>query len=128
MPDQNFINDYDNTISIQNNSDILAFIVELQTHSYLNNRIALTSISKESLVSAFGRQTTTVNLSNRNYMWRIVFCDLVFWIFRSKRGTSIELVLPKNDLPYEDTRKFLTKNKDTVKDFIRDIDNRVNNV
>lgn len=127
MSNNNFMHDYKQTISIKNNIDILEFIVKSSVECYRSDKKHFTSFSKDDLVSSFGRQTTTVNLSCRNYMWRMPFDDIVFWVFRSKRGVSIELVLPSDDLSFEDSRVFLNNNMQKTKNFISYLNEHVNN-
>lgn len=80
------------SVPIINNRNLLNFMVDSQTKSFLNNQKNLTSNLLEELHRVFGTHNKCIRLEAMTKVWVLKYKDLTFNVFTAKnKGTSIEI-------------------------------------
>jgi hypothetical protein len=60
---------------------------------HIKQMMLLYGHNKERMKKVFGRQTTTVNLASRYWVWEVPYKNETFLVYCSKEGTAYELLL-----------------------------------
>lgn len=110
-----------NSVPVTNNSDILKWLVDCQTNSYLNKQKNLSQNLVDELTSIFGSSNKTLRLEFMMKVWILQYKDLTFNIFTAKgKGTYIEIV----GYSYDDINKKIKQN-DIIK-FLEELHSLIN--
>lgn len=82
----------DNSVPVNNNPNILKWLVDCQTHSYVNGQKNLSKNLSDELENIFGPSNKSLRLEFRTKVWVLEYNGLTFNVFTSKgKGTSIEI-------------------------------------
>lgn len=76
---------------IENNREILNWLVKHISESYKSNKTSLSSIDVKEMEKIFGKYSKYMRLEYINYIWFLSYNNLLFNVFISKRGCSIEI-------------------------------------
>jgi hypothetical protein len=97
------------------NTEVLQYMVDNFRRAYETGKTSVNGAKRNDIKRAFGEQYTTVNLTYRNWVWKIEHNGLEFLVFNSKSGTSVELV--------DDNTNYLGEcDKKTIKAMISFVD------
>ncbi len=78
-------------VVVSNNVKVLGFLVDLQMKAYREGRKSLLSNLTDDMTRIFGKNTNSFLSEFKHKIWTLQYKDLIFNIFCSKRGTSIEI-------------------------------------
>jgi hypothetical protein len=82
-----------NSIPLQNNFEILSFMVDNFKDAYVNNKKNLSSYLAEDLTRIFQKHNKILMLEKSTKVWVISYEDLTFNIFTAKgKGTNYEVI------------------------------------
>lgn len=81
-----------NSVPVSNNPNILKWLVDCQTNSYLNKQKNLSQNLLVDLEEIFGSSNKSLRLEFMTKVWVLEYDGLVFNLFTAKgKGTSIEI-------------------------------------
>lgn len=108
------------SVPIQNDTEILGWLVKSQTKDYKAGNKSLMSDLRKQLKNTFGRQNGTLLFEFRTWAWILTHEGLTYNVFSAPgKGTSVELC----EVSYDDMRlgvyrnqiiRFLEKFSETV--------------
>jgi hypothetical protein len=105
---------------INNNPNILKWLVDCQTNSYPNNKNLSKNLLKE-LTEIFGKPNKSLKLEVNTKLYIIEYNKLTFNIFTAKgKGTSIEICKSN----YEDIRT--GKHEKEIIEFLKELYTKIN--
>jgi hypothetical protein len=80
------------SVPVSNNPNILKWLVDCQTHSYLNGQKNLSKNLLDELENIFGPSNKSLRLEFATKVWVLEYNGLTFNVFTAKgKGTSIEI-------------------------------------
>lgn len=86
------------SIPIENNPNILKWLVNLQTNSYKNKQKNLSQSLLNELSHLFGNCNKSLRLEFITKVWVLKYNNLIFNVFTAKnKGTSIEIIDYKHE-------------------------------
>ena len=105
---------------VNNNVSILEWLVNCSTDSFSTNKKHLSKNLSEELKKCFGSPNKSLKLEYLTKVWVVEYKSLIFNIFASKRGTSIEIC----DHDFNDIRTG-TKEKEIIQ-FLEELHKLIN--
>jgi hypothetical protein len=113
----------DDSVPVTNNPNILKWLVDCQTNSYLNNQKHLSQNLLKELEETFGSSNKSLRLKFMTKVWILKYNGLTFNVFTAKnQGTSIEIC----GYDYEDIRTG-TKEEEII-NFLEELHRLINGI
>ena len=82
----------EDSVAVTNNPNILKWLVDCQTNSYLNNQKNLSRNLLKELEEIFGSSKKSLRLEFMTKVWILEYNGLIFNVFTAKgKGTSVEI-------------------------------------
>lgn len=110
------------SIPVSNNYEILKWMSQNITNRIQNDGTTLTAVLSDKLNTLFGNPNKNLKLSYMTKLWVLKYDDLVFNVFTSKRGTSIELC-DHTSLQIRSGEK-----QEEIINFLTELDNLINSI
>jgi len=111
------------SIPITNNRNVLQWIVDCQTSSYIERKKSLSKSLITELTGLFGSPNKSIRLEYNNKVWILGFKGLVFNVFSADGGgTSIEIA----DLSLDRLRS--GDDEETIIEFLEELHRMVNSI
>jgi hypothetical protein len=110
------------SVPITNNKILLQKMIDYQTEGYKNNEKNLAKDLTTELNNLFGKSNKSIRLEFSNKLWILKYKDLEFYVYTSKKGTSIEIC----NYDYDEIR--LGKKQDDIIEFLEYLYALVNNI
>lgn len=111
----------EDSVAVTNNPNILKWLVDCQTNSYLNNQKNLSRNLLKELEEIFGSSKKSLRLEFMTKVWILEYNGLIFNVFTSKgKGTSVEIC----GYDYDDIR--MGTNEKEIIEFLEELHRLIN--
>ena len=111
----------EDSVAVTNNPNILKWLVDCQTNSYLNNQKNLSQNLLKELEEIFGNSNKSLRLEFMTKVWILEYNGLTFNVFTAKgKGTSVEIC----GYDYDDIRT--GTNEKEIIEFLEELHKSIN--